>query len=77
MSGRVQTRASGPDLRGTRGVLKVGQAGRPTSHACFEEYGVVVVGWSAQRLTHYYAEINAAHPFREGNGRAQRRSCAN
>ena len=24
------------------------------------------------RLTHYLAEINAAHPFREGNGRAQR-----
>lgn len=26
----------------------------------------------AKRLTHYYAEINAVHPFREGNGRAQR-----
>lgn len=26
----------------------------------------------AARLTHYYAEINAVHPFREGNGRAQR-----
>lgn len=25
-----------------------------------------------ERLTHYYAEINAVHPFREGNGRAQR-----
>ena len=24
------------------------------------------------RLTHYYAELNAAHPFREGNGRTQR-----
>ncbi|MFI7056377.1 Fic/DOC family protein [Streptosporangium canum] len=24
------------------------------------------------RLTHYYAEVNAIHPFREGNGRAQR-----
>ncbi len=24
------------------------------------------------RLTHYYAEVNAVHPFREGNGRAQR-----
>jgi cell filamentation protein, protein adenylyltransferase len=24
------------------------------------------------RLVHYYAEINAVHPFREGNGRAQR-----
>jgi cell filamentation protein len=24
------------------------------------------------RLTHYLAEINAAHPFREGNGRTQR-----
>jgi cell filamentation protein len=24
------------------------------------------------RLTHYYAEINAVHPFREGNGRTQR-----
>jgi cell filamentation protein len=26
----------------------------------------------AERLTYYYAEINAVHPFREGNGRAQR-----
>lgn len=25
-----------------------------------------------ERLTHYYAEINAVHPFREGNGRVQR-----
>lgn len=25
-----------------------------------------------QRLTHYLAEINAVHPFREGNGRTQR-----
>jgi len=25
-----------------------------------------------ERLAHYYAEINAIHPFREGNGRAQR-----
>lgn len=24
------------------------------------------------RLTHYFAEVNAIHPFREGNGRAQR-----
>lgn len=24
------------------------------------------------RLAHYYGEINAVHPFREGNGRAQR-----
>jgi cell filamentation protein len=24
------------------------------------------------RITHYHAELNAAHPFREGNGRAQR-----
>ena len=24
------------------------------------------------RLTYYLAEINATHPFREGNGRAQR-----
>jgi cell filamentation protein len=24
------------------------------------------------RLAHYYAELNAVHPFREGNGRAQR-----
>ncbi|MGQ0775851.1 MAG: Fic/DOC family protein [Pseudonocardiales bacterium] len=24
------------------------------------------------RLTHYFAEVNAVHPFREGNGRAQR-----
>ncbi len=26
----------------------------------------------AERLTYYYAEINAVHPFRDGNGRAQR-----
>lgn len=26
----------------------------------------------AERLTHYYAEINAVHPFREGNGRVER-----
>jgi cell filamentation protein len=25
-----------------------------------------------ERLTHYHAELNAAHPFREGNGRTQR-----
>jgi cell filamentation protein len=25
-----------------------------------------------ERLAHYYGEINAIHPFREGNGRAQR-----
>jgi cell filamentation protein len=25
-----------------------------------------------ERITHYYAELNAAHPFREGNGRTQR-----
>jgi cell filamentation protein len=24
------------------------------------------------RLTHYFAEVNALHPFREGNGRTQR-----
>lgn len=24
------------------------------------------------RLAHYFAEVNAAHPFREGNGRTQR-----
>ena len=24
------------------------------------------------KLTHYFAEVNAIHPFREGNGRAQR-----
>ncbi len=29
-----------------------------------------------QRLTHYMGEINAAHPFREGNGRVQRAFCA-
>ena len=28
------------------------------------------------RLAHYMAEINAAHPFREGNGRVQRAFCA-
>ena len=26
----------------------------------------------ALRLSHYYSEINAVHPFREGNGRAER-----
>ena len=26
----------------------------------------------ADRLAYYLGEINAAHPFREGNGRAQR-----
>lgn len=26
----------------------------------------------AERLTHYFAEVNALHPFREGNGRTQR-----
>jgi cell filamentation protein len=25
-----------------------------------------------ERLTYYFAEVNAIHPFREGNGRAQR-----
>ena len=25
-----------------------------------------------QRLAHYYGELNARHPFREGNGRAMR-----
>lgn len=25
-----------------------------------------------ERLAHYYAELNAVHPFREGNGRVQR-----
>jgi cell filamentation protein len=25
-----------------------------------------------ERLAHYYGEINALHPFRDGNGRAQR-----
>lgn len=29
------------------------------------------VDW-ADRFAHYLGEINAAHPFREGNGRAQR-----
>ena len=28
------------------------------------------------RLTHYMSEINAAHPFREGNGRVQRLFCS-
>ncbi|MBG9568427.1 Fic/DOC family protein [Brevibacillus agri] len=35
---------------------------------------------TADRLSHYMAEINVLHPFREGNGRAQRefiRSLAN
>ena len=29
-----------------------------------------------QRLAYYMGEINAAHPFREGNGRVQRAFCA-
>ena len=29
-----------------------------------------------QRLAHFMGEINAAHPFREGNGRVQRLFCA-
>jgi len=29
-----------------------------------------------ERQAHYMAEINAAHPFREGNGRVQRAFCA-
>lgn len=28
-----------------------------------------------ERLAHYMGEINAAHPFREGNGRVQRAFC--
>jgi len=28
------------------------------------------------RLAYYMGEINAAHPFREGNGRVQRLFCA-
>jgi cell filamentation protein len=28
------------------------------------------------RLAHYMGEINATHPFREGNGRTQRVFCA-
>jgi cell filamentation protein len=26
----------------------------------------------AQRFAHYYSEVNLLHPFREGNGRAER-----
>lgn len=29
-----------------------------------------------KRLAHYMGEINAAHPFREGNGRVQRAFCS-
>lgn len=29
-----------------------------------------------ERLAHYMGEINAVHPFREGNGRAQRAFCS-
>jgi cell filamentation protein len=28
-----------------------------------------------EKLAHYFNEVNAAHPFREGNGRAQRLFC--
>ena len=34
-------------------------------------HGLSREGFS-ERLIHYYSEINAVHPFREGNGRAQR-----
>jgi cell filamentation protein len=27
-----------------------------------------------ERLTHYYAELNVVHPFRDGNGRTLRRA---
>jgi len=30
------------------------------------------IGEFARRLSYYFAEINALHPFREGNGRTQR-----
>lgn len=30
------------------------------------------VKYLANRLSYYFAEINAIHPFREGNGRTQR-----
>ncbi len=29
-------------------------------------------GRFVDRIAHFYAEVNAVHPFREGNGRAQR-----
>ena len=32
----------------------------------------LAVGDFAKRLAYYFAEINALHPFREGNGRTQR-----
>jgi cell filamentation protein len=31
--------------------------------------------WFAGRLAYYLGEVNALHPFREGNGRAQRAFC--
>lgn len=32
----------------------------------------LMIGELAKRLAYYFAEINALHPFREGNGRTQR-----
>jgi cell filamentation protein len=37
-----------------------------------EHIGPYLTTLFAKRLTYYYAEINAVHPFREGNGRTQR-----
>ena len=32
----------------------------------------LMIGELSERLAYYFSEINALHPFREGNGRAQR-----
>lgn len=40
-----------------------------------EDLSNLPVNELSQRLSYYFNEINAAHPFREGNGRVQRSFC--
>ncbi|MDL4914678.1 MAG: putative adenosine monophosphate-protein transferase Fic [Enterobacterales bacterium endosymbiont of Blomia tropicalis] len=48
--------------------------GNTLMSALEEEKGLADLGAEqfVQRIAHYYCEINMLHPFREGNGRAQR-----
>lgn len=48
--------------------------GNTLMSALEEENGLADLSPDAfvQRMAHYYCEINVLHPFREGNGRAQR-----
>ena len=43
-----------------------------TELKCEKHLGDLDVSTFASRLAYYFAEINALHPFREGNGRTQR-----